>query len=965
MTAPVFDTTDVFINRHIGPRDADIATMLAALGLDSLDALVTDAMPDDIRTQSPLDLPPALTETEALATLREIAERNQVLRSFIGQGYAGTTLPPVIRRNLLENPGWYTQYTPYQAEISQGRLEMLLNYQTMVSDLCGLPVTNASLLDEATAAAEAMTMLHRLRPRRSEAQRFFVSSGCHPQVIAVVQTRAHWLGIDVVVGDERDQAPEAQTFGHLLAYPCSDGEVRDHTAYVAAAHAAGGLVAVCTDLLALTVLEAPGAWGADVVLGNSQRFGVPMGYGGPHAAFFATRDDYKRQIPGRIIGVSRDADGRPALRMALQTREQHIRRNSATSNICTAQVLLANIAAAYACYHGPEGLRAIATRVHRIAVGLRDALRVAGYDVAHDLMFDTVTVKAGDRAAELVAKAVALGVNLRDWRDGRVGLTVDETVTERDVLLLLAVFDAERAAFDAGTLAADLTRSAGVLARRTPYLRDVCFSAHRSETDMLRYLTRLAEKDLSLTRAMIPLGSCTMKLNAAAEMEPVSWPGFGGLHPFVPRDQAAGYTRLFADLEAWLGSLTGFDAVSLQPNAGSQGEYAGLLAIRGYHASRGEGGRDVCLIPTSAHGTNPASAVLAGLRVVAVACDDSGNIDVADLRKKASQHADALAGLMVTYPSTHGVFETAIREICTVVHDSGGLVYMDGANLNAMVGLSKPREIGADVCHLNLHKTFAIPHGGGGPGMGPIGVTSALAPFLPGHATLDADATVNANVNATGAISSAAWGSASVLPISWAYIAMSGPEGLARSSKVAILNANYIARRLNGAYPVLYRGAMGRVAHECILDLRPLKKTSGVTVDDVAKRLMDYGFHAPTMSWPVTGTLMIEPTESEPKAELDRFCDAMLAIRAEIAAIEAGDVVYADSALHHAPHPAETLLSDTWDRSYSRDFAAYPVAGLRETKYWPPVARVDNAYGDRHLVCSCPTVEELAAITAG
>ncbi len=963
MTAPVFDTTDVFINRHIGPRDADIATMLAALGLDSLDALVTDAMPDDIRTQSPLDLPPALTETEALATLREIAERNQVLRSFIGQGYAGTTLPPVIRRNLLENPGWYTQYTPYQAEISQGRLEMLLNYQTMVSDLCGLPVTNASLLDEATAAAEAMTMLHRLRPRRSEAQRFFVSSGCHPQVIAVVQTRAHWLGIDVVVGDERDQAPEAQTFGHLLAYPCSDGEVRDHTAYVAAAHAAGGLVAVCTDLLALTVLEAPGAWGADVVLGNSQRFGVPMGYGGPHAAFFATRDDYKRQIPGRIIGVSRDADGRPALRMALQTREQHIRRNSATSNICTAQVLLANIAAAYACYHGPEGLRAIATRVHRIAVGLRDALRVAGYDVAHDLMFDTVTVKAGDRAAELVAKAVALGVNLRDWRDGRVGLTVDETVTERDVLLLLAVFDAERAAFDAGTLAADLTRSAGVLARRTPYLRDVCFSAHRSETDMLRYLTRLAEKDLSLTRAMIPLGSCTMKLNAAAEMEPVSWPGFGGLHPFVPRDQAAGYTRLFADLEAWLGSLTGFDAVSLQPNAGSQGEYAGLLAIRGYHASRGEGGRDVCLIPTSAHGTNPASAVLAGLRVVAVACDDSGNIDVADLRKKASQHADALAGLMVTYPSTHGVFETAIREICTVVHDSGGLVYMDGANLNAMVGLSKPREIGADVCHLNLHKTFAIPHGGGGPGMGPIGVTSALAPFLPGHATLDADATVNANVN--GAISSAAWGSASVLPISWAYIAMSGPEGLARSSKVAILNANYIARRLNGAYPVLYRGAMGRVAHECILDLRPLKKTSGVTVDDVAKRLMDYGFHAPTMSWPVTGTLMIEPTESEPKAELDRFCDAMLAIRAEIAAIEAGDVVYADSALHHAPHPAETLLSDTWDRSYSRDFAAYPVAGLRETKYWPPVARVDNAYGDRHLVCSCPTVEELAAITAG
>ena len=963
MTAPVFDTTDVFINRHIGPRDADIATMLAALGLDSLDALVTDAMPDDIRTQSPLDLPPALTETEALATLREIAERNQVLRSFIGQGYAGTTLPPVIRRNLLENPGWYTQYTPYQAEISQGRLEMLLNYQTMVSDLCGLPVTNASLLDEATAAAEAMTMLHRLRPRRSEAQRFFVSSGCHPQVITVVQTRAHWLGIDVVVGDERDQAPEAQTFGHLLAYPCSDGEVRDHTAYVAAAHAAGGLVAVCTDLLALTVLEAPGAWGADVVLGNSQRFGVPMGYGGPHAAFFATRDDYKRQIPGRIIGVSRDADGRPALRMALQTREQHIRRNSATSNICTAQVLLANIAAAYACYHGPEGLRAIATRVHRIAVGLRDALRVAGYDVAHDLMFDTVTVKAGDRAAELVAKAVALGVNLRDWRDGRVGLTVDETVTERDVLLLLAVFDAERAAFDAGTLAADLTRSAGVLARRTPYLRDVCFSAHRSETDMLRYLTRLAEKDLSLTRAMIPLGSCTMKLNAAAEMEPVSWPGFGGLHPFVPRDQAAGYTRLFADLEAWLGSLTGFDAVSLQPNAGSQGEYAGLLAIRGYHASRGEGGRDVCLIPTSAHGTNPASAVLAGLRVVAVACDDSGNIDVADLRKKASQHADALAGLMVTYPSTHGVFETAIREICTVVHDSGGLVYMDGANLNAMVGLSKPREIGADVCHLNLHKTFAIPHGGGGPGMGPIGVTSALAPFLPGHATLDADATVNANVN--GAISSAAWGSASVLPISWAYIAMSGPEGLARSSKVAILNANYIARRLNGAYPVLYRGAMGRVAHECILDLRPLKKTSGVTVDDVAKRLMDYGFHAPTMSWPVTGTLMIEPTESEPKAELDRFCDAMLAIRAEIAAIEAGDVVYADSALHHAPHPAETLLSDTWDRSYSRDFAAYPVAGLRETKYWPPVARVDNAYGDRHLVCSCPTVEELAAITAG
>ncbi|MCO4763403.1 MAG: aminomethyl-transferring glycine dehydrogenase [Myxococcales bacterium] len=954
MTSQLFDPSSPFVDRHIGPRAHESEQMLAALGLSSLDELIVEALPDDIRTEGPLALPRALTEQESLAALREMADANQVFRSYIGQGYAGTIMPPVIRRNLLENPGWYTQYTPYQAEISQGRLEMLLNYQTMISDLCGLPVANASLLDEATAAAEAMTMLYRLRPRRSTANRFFVSDACHPQVIAVVQTRAKWLRIEVAIGDVRDEKPEAGTFGHLLAYPGTDGQVTDHAAYVEQVHESGGLVAVCTDLLALTMLQAPGQWGADVVLGNSQRFGVPMGYGGPHAAFFATRDAYKRQIPGRIIGVSRDADGRPALRMALQTREQHIRRNRATSNICTAQVLLANIAAAYGCYHGPEGLRRIADRVQRVAHGLLAAIAEAGHEVLGGQLFDTVAVKLGDAAADTHAKAVAQGINLRQWDNGLVSLTIDETVTSADVDDLLTIFGADRAHFDANSGEVDH----GQLARSTPFMQEECFHAHRSETDMLRYLTRLAEKDLSLTRSMIPLGSCTMKLNAAAEMEPVSWPEFGSLHPFAPRSQAAGYTELFTQLEAWLAEITGFDAISLQPNAGSQGEFAGLLAIRGYHSSRGEAERDVCLIPTSAHGTNPATAALTGMRVVAVACDDNGNIDVADLRAKATKHEAELAGLMVTYPSTHGVFETAIREICAVVHDHGGLVYMDGANLNALMGLSKIREIGADVCHLNLHKTFAIPHGGGGPGMGPIGVTAALAPFLPGHLHLDGgDASV-------GAVSSAAWGSASILPISWAYIAMSGGEGLTRSSKVAILSANYLAHRLSAAYPVLYRGVLGRVAHECIIDLRPLKKSCGVTVDDVAKRLMDYGFHAPTMSWPVAGTLMIEPTESEPKAELDRFCDAMLAIRAEIQAIEDGDIAYTDSALHHAPHPAETVLADTWERAYSREFAAYPVDALRDNKYWPPVSRVDNAYGDRNLVCSCPSVEELAVITA-
>ncbi len=955
-----FASSDVFIDRHVGPRTHDLEAMLATVGVPDLDALIRKTVPDDIRAEAALQLPPALNESQALAALRALADQNVVRRSFIGQGYAGTITPPVIRRNLLENPGWYTQYTPYQAEISQGRLEMLLNYQTMVCDLTGLEVANASLLDEATAAAEAMAMFHRLRPRKSTANRFFVSQTCHPQVIEVVRTRAKWLGIEVFVGDEQLATPDAETYGYLLAYPGTDGEVRDHRDFVTAAHDAGALVAVCTDLLALTHLASPGSWGADVALGNSQRFGVPMGYGGPHAAFFATREAFKRQVPGRIIGVSRDSDGRKALRMALQTREQHIRRNRATSNICTAQVLLANIAAAYGCYHGPEGLTAIGARVHRLATALRAALHEAGHDVGAGAIFDTVTaeVAGASKVADadaVVARALASGINLRNYGDGRVGFTVDETTTSDDADGILRAFSATRSDFDAA-LAGAPVRLPTALVRSTPFMTDPCFHSYRSETELLRYLTRLADKDLSLTRAMIPLGSCTMKLNAAAEMEPISWPGIGGLHPFVPRDQALGYRQLFADLEDWLADITGFDAISLQPNAGSQGEYAGLLAIRGYQEAEGQGHRDVCLIPTSAHGTNPASAVMAGMRVVAVRCDDQGNIDVDDLRAKAAKHADELGALMVTYPSTHGVFETAIREICDVVHEHGGQVYMDGANLNAMVGLSRPGDIGADVCHLNLHKTFAIPHGGGGPGMGPIGVRAHLTPYLPGHLQLD-DGTAP-----VGAVSSAPWGSASILAISWAYIAMSGAEGLTHSTKVAILNANYIAKRLSEHYPVLYTGEHGHVAHECIIDLRPLKKSAGVTVDDVAKRLIDFGFHAPTMSWPVAGTLMIEPTESESKAEIDRFCDAMIAIRAEIAAVESGEVPYEQSALHHAPHPAESLLVDTWTRPYSRAQAAYPMAGQRTDKFWPAVSRVDNAFGDRHLVCTCPSVEELAAL---
>ena len=950
----LFQSHDQFIDRHLGPRPADAKAMLAALGVDGIEALIDEALPDDIRTSRPLDLPPARTESETLAALRELADQNQVMRSFIGQGYAGTVTPPVIRRNLLENPGWYTQYTPYQAEISQGRLEMLLNYQTMVCDLTGLEVSNASLLDEATAAAEAMAMFHRLRPRKSTANRFFVSSGCHPQVIEVVQTRAKWMGIEVVVGDERQTAPDAETYGYLLAYPTTSGEVFNYSDFVAAAHEAGGLVAVCTDLLALTLLAAPGKWGADVALGNSQRFGVPLGYGGPHAAFYATREAYKRQIPGRIIGVSKDADGRPALRMALQTREQHIRRNKATSNICTAQVLLANIAAAYACYHGPEGLQAMATRVHRIATSLRSALTAAGVACGDVALFDTVTAVVGQaREQQLLAEAVTRGINLRSYGDGRVGVSIDETVTEADAQALVAIFGAKWSDFEEA-MTGPLPDCPSP--RQSPYMTDPCFHDFRSETEMLRYLTRLADKDLSLTRAMIPLGSCTMKLNAAAEMEPVSYEGFGAIHPFAPADQARGYARLFADLEAWLADLTGFDAISLQPNAGSQGEYAGLLAIRAYHEARGEAHRDVCLIPTSAHGTNPASAVMAGMRVVAVRCDDEGNIDVEDLRAKSDKHSAELGALMITYPSTHGVFETAVREVCEVVHANGGQVYMDGANLNAMVGLSRPGEIGADVCHLNLHKTFAIPHGGGGPGMGPIGVGAHLAPFLPGHrSSLGAE-------SAVGAVSSAPFGSSSILTISWAYIAMCGAQGLKTASQLAILNANYIAKRLEGHYPVLYTGVKGRVAHECIIDVRPLKKLAGVTVDDIAKRLIDYGFHAPTMSWPVAGTLMIEPTESESKAEIDRFCDAMISIRQEVAAIERGDIAYADSPLHHAPHPAATLLAADWDRAYSREQAAYPAEGLQANKFWPAVARVDNAYGDRNLVCTCPSVEELAGL---
>jgi glycine dehydrogenase len=943
--------TDGFVPRHIGPDDSEVAQMLERLGLASLEALIEETVPPGIRLRRRLDLPSARGEQELLQDLRALAAQNQVFRSFIGMGYHDCRVPTVIQRNVLENPGWYTAYTPYQAEIAQGRLEALLNFQTMVAELTGLPLAGASLLDEATAAAEAMHMCRAIAGNGRNA--FFVAQECHPQTLAVVETRARSLGIELRVGpaSEVDLA-RGDVFGVLLQYPTTDGRIVDYWGLILRAHAAGALVVVATDLLALTLLRPPGEFGADIAVGSSQRFGVPMGYGGPHAAFLSTKDEYKRQMPGRLIGVSKDAEGRVAYRMALQTREQHIRREKATSNICTAQVLLALMASMYAVYHGPEGLRRIARRVHALTSALAEGLRRLGLDVGGEPFFDTLRVRL-DRGAgqKVVTEAGKRRMNLRAYKDGSVGVALDEATTPGDVGGLLEAFAGGRRV-PPEDLAAAGAEIAAPFARTSSFLTHEVFNRHHSEHEMLRYMRMLESRDLSLTTSMIPLGSCTMKLNGTTEMLPVTWPEFSRLHPFAPVEQARGYEILFRQLEVWLAEITGLAAVSLQPNAGSQGEYAGLLAIRAYHQSRGESRRDVCLIPVSAHGTNPASAAVAGFKVVAVACDARGNIEVADLRAKAQEHARDLGALMVTYPSTHGVFEESIREVCAIVHEHGGQVYMDGANMNAQVGLTRPGDIGADVCHLNLHKTFCIPHGGGGPGMGPIGDAQHLKRFLPGHPV-----TGLGGESSLGTISAAPYGSASILTISWVYIALMGADGLKRASEVAILNANYMAKRLEGHYEVLYAGRGGRVAHEFIVDARPFKRSADVEVEDIAKRLMDYGFHAPTMSFPVAGTLMIEPTESEAKGELDRYCDALIAIREEIRAVEEGRADRKDNLLKHAPHTARAIASDQWNRPYSREQAAFPAPWTRQHKFWPVVARIDNAYGDRNLFCSCPPVE--------
>jgi len=935
---------DQFARRHIGPGAEQTRQMLELIGHGSLEALTANAVPAAIRLEQPLRLPAARGERETLSALKEIADHNLVFRSYIGMGYYDCITPAVLQRNMLENPGWYTQYTPYQAEIAQGRLEALLNFQTMVIDLTGLEVANASLLDEGTAAAEAMTMCHGIK---SERKSFFVSSTCHPQTIDVVQTRAQAFDLKVVVGDHRTFQFGEQVCGALVQYPDTYGLVEDYSGLVERAHAAGALVAVAADLLSLTLLKPPGDFGADIALGSAQRFGLPLGYGGPHAAFFATRDALKRQMPGRIVGVSKDSRGQPGLRLALQTREQHIRREKATSNICTAQALLANIASMYACYHGPEGLKRIARHVHLKTAVLAGGLTRLGYNVGPAVFFDTLRVDIGAKeAAPILKLAEARRMNFRPIDSHTVGISLDETTSEKDLVDIWRVFNGDEVPdFSASKLAEEAdTRYPADLARTSNYLAHEVFNRHHSETEMLRYLKRLESRDLSLTTSMIPLGSCTMKLNAAVEMLPLTWPEFSRLHPFAPIEQARGYQTLFEQLERWLAEITGFAGVSLQPNAGSQGEYAGLLVIRAYHASRGEAQRRVCLIPSSAHGTNPASAVMAGLKVVAVACDPEGNINVSDLRAKAEAHKQNLAALMVTYPSTHGVFEETIKEICHMVHANGGQVYMDGANLNAQVGLCRPGDIGADVCHTNLHKTFSIPHGGGGPGVGPIAVAKHLVRFLPGHAV------VPTSGRGEGAVSAAPWGSASILVISWVYIAAMGGAGLREATQYAILNANYIARRLKDFFPVLYRGQGGLVAHECILDLRQFKS---VTVEDVAKRLMDYGFHAPTISWPVPGTMMVEPTESESKEELDRFCDALIRIHGEMRAIESGQVDKSNNLLKNAPHTADMLAAERWNRPYPREQACFPAPWLHDHKFWPAVGRIDNVYGDRNLVCAC------------
>ncbi len=949
------DHPDRFVTRHNGPRAGDIPEMLEMVGYPSLDALMDDVVPANIRLKKPLQLPAARGEREILAALRVMADRNDVFRSYIGMGYADCITPAVIQRNILENPGWYTAYTPYQAEIAQGRLEALLTFQTMVADLTGLPIANASLLDEGTAAAEAMAMS--LAVNHPDEPVYLVDERCHPQTIAVVRTRAEARGVTIEVGDPASFTFRPGVVGALVQYPATDGAVVDHRALCERAHAAGVLVTVATDLLALVLLAPPGEWGADIAVGNSQRFGVPLGYGGPHAAFYATREEYKRHVPGRIIGVSKDSAGHPALRMALQTREQHIRREKATSNICTAQVLLAVTAAMYAVYHGPEGLTAIARRVHRLTALLAEALRRLRCAVTHAEFFDTLSVEVDKaRRARVLKAAKARRINLRDLGPTRIGIALDETTSMADVEALARLFAGTRPlpfAVDdlAGKAAAALPEG---LQRTTPFCTHPVFHRYHSETEMLRYLKRLEDRDLSLTSAMIPLGSCTMKLNATAEMAAITWPEFNAIHPFAPRAQAKGYDRMFADLEAWLAEITGLPHVSLQPNAGSQGEFTGLLVIRAYHRARGQGHRVTCLIPQSAHGTNPASSVMAGMKVVVVKTDQHGDVDLADLKAKAAEHADTLAALMITYPSTHGVFEAGVKEICEIIHRHGGLVYMDGANMNAQVGLCRPADIGADVCHLNLHKTFCIPHGGGGPGVGPIAVAKHLAPFLPDHPVVPLG-----YKQSCGTVSAAPWGSPSILPISWAYIALMGPDGLTEATKIAILNANYIARRLKGHYDLVYSGKTGLIGHECILDMRPFKAT-GIDVEDIAKRLIDFGFHPPTISFPVHGTMMVEPTESESKEELDRFCDAMIAIREEIRDIERGTAERENNLLTRAPHTLAALLADDWDRPYSRERAGFPSQATREHKVWPAVGRVDAAFGDRNLVCVCPPVESYA-----
>jgi len=952
LSLDALEQTDDFVRRHIGPSDTDIAEMLAAIGLKSLDEMMDKAVPDDIRCSDPLTAAP-MTEAQVLAEARRLADRNRVMKSFIGMGYHGCHLPTVILRNLLENPGWYTAYTPYQAEISQGRLEALLNYQQMIIDLTGMELANASLLDEGTAAAEAMTLMKRVGKSKSDA--IFVAADCHPQTIAVIETRARPLGYTVVSGDPATDLNADEVFGVVLQYPTSDGRIEDYGSLVAAAHEAGALVTVCADPLSLVLLTPPGEWGADVVVGSAQRFGVPMGFGGPHAGYMATRDAYKRSMPGRLIGVSVDSNGDRALRMALQTREQHIRREKATSNICTAQVLLANIAGMYAVYHGPDGLKTIAERVHRLTALLAEGLKQIGMKVETEHFFDTITVAVNDAGA-VHARAVEAGMNLRPVDDGRVGIALDETASRADVEVLWQVVSG-KASPNIGLAALDATGPAGLpghMRRSSAILTHPVFNSHHSETAMMRYMCELENKDLALNRAMIPLGSCTMKLNAATEMIPVTWPEFGSLHPFQPTDQVAGSLAMIKELEDMLVEITGYDSVSLQPNAGSQGEYAGLLCIAKYHESRGQGHRNICLIPSSAHGTNPASAIMAGMKVVVTACDDSGNIDLDDLTAKAAEHADNLAAIMITYPSTHGVFETSVREVCDIIHAHGGQVYIDGANLQAMVGYCKPGEFGGDVSHLNLHKTFCIPHGGGGPGVGPIGVKAHLAPFLPNHPVVGEAGPAGG----VGAIAAAPWGSASILPISWSYIKLMGGAGLGKATAVAILAANYIAKRLEGHMETLYRGDSGLVAHECILDTRPIQDDSGLSVDDIAKRMIDYGFHAPTMSWPVAGTLMMEPTESEPREELDRICDTMIAIADEAKRVAKGDWPADDNPLVHSPHTVGVVTADDWGHAYSRTEAAYPVESLKRAKYWSPVGRVDNVHGDRNLVCTCPPLED-------